>query len=85
MRYQFIEEYRSIYPITVLCTILEVSMSGYYAWRKRPMSEHQKEDALLTDQLQTAILPIEGSMGVHDCKWNCGPRASRSHANGWHA
>jgi putative transposase len=47
----------------VLCTILEVSMSGYYAWRKRPMSEHQKEDALLTDQLQTAYSANRGVYG----------------------
>jgi putative transposase len=38
-------------------------MSGYYAWRKRPMSEHQKEDALLTDQLQTAYSANRGVYG----------------------
>lgn len=31
-------------------------MSGYYAWRKRPMSKHQKEDALLADRLQAAYV-----------------------------
>ena len=47
MRYQFIEEHQSDYPIKLLCNTLQVSVSGYYAWRKRPMSKRQQEDALL--------------------------------------
>ncbi len=35
LKYQFIEEHRSEYPVSRLCEVLEVSVSGYSAWRKR--------------------------------------------------
>jgi putative transposase len=31
MKYQFIAEHRQEYPITTMCRVLEVSVSGYYA------------------------------------------------------
>jgi putative transposase len=54
VRYQFIEEHRGEYPVSVLCETLEVSVSGYYDWRKRPMSEHARADAHLAEQIQAA-------------------------------
>lgn len=30
-----------------MCRVLEVSVSGYYAWRKRPMSRRRKQDEAL--------------------------------------
>ena len=52
MRYQAIERHRNDYPIEVLCETLEVSVSGYYAWKKRPMSQHQQEDHHLAEQIR---------------------------------
>ncbi len=31
MKYQFIVEHADTYPIVVLCRVLEVATSGYYA------------------------------------------------------
>jgi putative transposase len=42
------------YPLTELCALLEVSRSGYYAWRKRPPSAHQLRDQALWLQIQLA-------------------------------
>lgn len=44
MRYSFIEAKRAVYPVRVLCRILEVVPSGFYAWRGRPPSKHQRRD-----------------------------------------
>jgi transposase InsO family protein len=35
-----------------MCRALEVSESGYYAWRERPASEHEREDARLSAEIQ---------------------------------
>src|SRR6266511_2086162 len=36
MRFRCIEDHRDIWPVRVLCGALEVSASGYDAWRGRP-------------------------------------------------
>ena len=33
LRYQFIDEEKAMYPIRVLCKVMEVSASGFYAKR----------------------------------------------------
>lgn len=38
MRFRVIEDCRADYPVRVLCATLDVSPSGYYAWRSRPES-----------------------------------------------
>ncbi len=39
---------------SLLCKTLEVSVSGYYDWRKRPMSQHAQADGELAELLQAA-------------------------------
>jgi putative transposase len=68
VRYQFIETHREEYPVSVLCETLEVSVSGYYDWRKRPMSQHGRSDAELAGQIQAvyaANRKVYGSPRVH--------------------
>jgi len=38
MRYKFIKDHRNDYPVTRLCRVMQVARSGYYAWRKEPLS-----------------------------------------------
>jgi putative transposase len=63
VRYQFIEEHRGEYPVSILCETLEVSVSGYYDWRKRPMSEHARSDAQLVEYIQAAYQAHRGHNG----------------------
>jgi transposase InsO family protein len=52
----------------VLCKTLEVSESGYYAWKSRPVSQHQREDARLSAEIQQIFLEhrqVYGSPRIH--------------------
>ena len=50
MRFRCIEDHRDTWPVRVLCDALEVSASGYYAWRGRPETARAATNrALLAD------------------------------------
>lgn len=48
MRFAFIFAERANHGIVILCRVLEVSRSGYYAWRDRPASRTCVSNASLT-------------------------------------
>jgi len=60
MRFDFIEQVRQEQPwskVTLLCRALEVSCSGYAAWRKRqrqPSSPRQQDQARLVLHIRAA-------------------------------
>ena len=41
------------FPVATLCRVLDVSTSGYYAWRKREPSKRARDDAMLTKQIHS--------------------------------
>ena len=68
MSFPFIAEHSQQYPITVLCQALEVSQSGYYAWKTREPSQHCREDARLCADIQQIFLDhrqVYGSPRIH--------------------
>ena len=51
MKFAFMEEHLSDYPRTVVCRVLKVSCSGYYAWRRRPVSLRQQRQEVLAARI----------------------------------
>jgi len=52
MRFQFIENHRNDLPMTRLCKVLDVSPSGYYAWRQRPASAREMANRELVKKIE---------------------------------
>ena len=68
MKFQFIAQHSQQYAVTLLCQALDVSVSGYYAWCQREVSEHQREDARLSAEIQQIFLEhrqVYGSPRIH--------------------
>ena len=63
MSYQIIETNREVGSVEWLCAALGVSVSGYYAWCSRPLSQHQQTDAVLLKAIQTAYQAGRGLYG----------------------
>ena len=63
MKYQFIEQHKQEFPVVVMCRVLEVSESGYYAWLKRPTCQRQREDAQLTQKIRQVFVTHQRRYG----------------------
>ena len=55
---------QALYPIATMCRVLEVSPSGYYAWRHRGPSARAQQDAQLSRQIQSIHTRSRGTYGV---------------------
>ena len=55
---------RARYPIAMMCRILGVSLSGYYAWVKRPACARALMDTALTAEIRAAHAASKGTYGA---------------------
>jgi putative transposase len=53
VRFQWIDDHRESWPVDVLCRILDVSRSGYYAWRERPESKRSQRQRELVEEMKS--------------------------------
>jgi len=63
MRFQFIEKNRSSFPVKKMCHVLRVSQSGYYFWRKAPLSARQAENEILKGLIKEIFAKHNGMAG----------------------
>ena len=63
MRFTFIDVEKALYPMRILCRVLEVSRSGYYAWRARKPSARDLEDERLRPKIAAAFETGRGTYG----------------------
>ena len=57
-------EHQALYPVRAMCRVLEVSPSGYYAWRKRAPSKRSKSNALLRKEIERFHKESDGTYGA---------------------
>jgi putative transposase len=54
VKYNRIDVLRPLYPVAMLCRLLNISEAGYYAWRCRPPSPRTQENARLAIEIRLA-------------------------------
>ena len=52
MVYELIDAEKADFPVRMMCTSLEVSRSGFYAWQTRARSDHDKRDDILREEIE---------------------------------
>lgn len=50
--FEFVKAHHTIWPVATQCRVLNVSVSGYYAWLKRPPCDHAQADVAIGDALE---------------------------------
>jgi putative transposase len=63
MRFAFIDVEKTSYPMRILCRVLKVSASGYYAWRSRKPSRRDLDDERLRPKVVDAFKAGRGTYG----------------------
>lgn len=63
MKFAFILSRLVAFPVTILCRVLGVSASGFYAWRSRPTSQRSKQDARLASEVAASHKRSRGRYG----------------------
>ena len=63
MRFHFIRNHQDEFPVALLCKVLEVSRSGYYAWIGRPLSCRAKRRQALSEAIRQAHAESRNTYG----------------------
>lgn len=64
MKYACLTLYRREFPVRLMCRVLAVSPSGYYAWRQRPSCARAIADERLLLNVRVAYRTSEGTYGA---------------------
>jgi len=63
VRFKTVEAEKAYFPVRVLCQVLQVSVSGFYSWRKRGPSQRAREDEQLKVHIRAAHKASRGRYG----------------------
>jgi transposase InsO family protein len=63
-RFRFVEDHQDAYSVKRLCELVEVSRSGFYAWRDRPASRHEAGDVELLVEIRAIHERSRGTYGA---------------------
>ena len=81
MKFGFVDEHRKVWPVRMMCAVLGLSASGYYAWRTRPQSRRSAANEALLGDIRLIHAESSGTYGsprVHAILRGHGRRVGRS-------
>jgi putative transposase len=64
LKYTFINAHRREFDTAVMCRLLGVSRSGFYAWLRKPLSDRAVEDRRLLGLIRAAYTASHGVYGA---------------------
>lgn len=64
MKFGFVARHRGIWPIEFACEALGISRSGFYAWRRRPLSRRARTDAAILATIRASFAMSDATYGV---------------------
>ena len=85
MRFRFIRDHQAHWPVAVLCSVLEVSRSGYYSWLGRPESPASRANRSLSREIAEIHRDSRGSYGSPRIYRELQRRGRPSAGTGWPA
>lgn len=56
-------DHHAEFPVSVMCSVFQVSRSGYYAWNKRPESSRSRENRVLSQEIAEIHRQSDGIYG----------------------
>jgi putative transposase len=80
VRYACIEQHQGEFPVMLMCRVLEVTRSGFYAWRTREPSARARQDQRLRIEVRVIHRQTSGRYGsprIHQELRARGERVSR--------
>jgi putative transposase len=63
MRYRFVAAKRASYPVRLLCRVIGVAASGFYAWLQRGPSQREQQDRSLAERIAAVFAASRGTYG----------------------
>ena len=66
MKYRFIDDHRPSYPVRLLCQVMNVSKSAFYAWKARPAKVITAEELHLYRRAKELFKASRNSLGSRE-------------------
>lgn len=63
MRFAFVESWRHIWSVEMICRVMRVSPRGYRSWRPRPISRRERTDMKVLAHIRGQYSLSLGSYG----------------------
>ena len=70
MKFNFVHQHRSTWPVRMMCRVLGISSSGYYAWAGRAESKRMAANRQLLDDIRSIHIASNGTYH-HVCTLSC--------------
>jgi putative transposase len=76
MKFSFIQQNCTAWPVRVMCAVPGISVSGYYAWRSRAESKRATANRHLPGRIQGIHADSSGTYGRRASMLSCAAPAS---------